>query len=59
MVAAMIISDRADIFLLYALSAFLHELGHISAAKLMKIEIKEIKFDFSHTSCYNIKYIYK
>ena len=47
MVAAMIISDRADIFLLYALSALLHELGHIAAAKLLHIEIKEIKFDFS------------
>ncbi len=47
MIAAMIISDRAEIFVIYAISALLHELGHITAAKLMKIEIKEIKFDFS------------
>ncbi len=47
MLSAMIISDRADVILIYAFSAFLHEIGHLSAAKLLKIKIKEIKFDFS------------
>ena len=47
MLSAMIISDRADVILIYAFSAFLHEIGHLGAAKMLKIRIKEIKFDFS------------
>ena len=47
MLAAMIMSDRAEILVLYYLSAGLHECGHLAAAKLQKIGIKEIRFSFS------------
>jgi stage IV sporulation protein FB len=47
MLAAMIMSDRAEILVLYYLSAGLHECGHLAAAKLMKIRIREIIFDYS------------
>lgn len=47
MLAAMIMSDRAEILVLYYLSAGLHECGHLAAAKLMRIGIKEIRFSFS------------
>ncbi len=47
MIAATIISDSAEVIIVYLLAAFLHEIGHIIAAKLMKIEIKEIKLGFS------------
>ena len=47
MLAAMLISDRAVIIGVYMLAAALHEIGHLLAAKLLKIEIKEIKFGFS------------
>lgn len=47
MLGAMVISDRADILLLYFFSAFLHECGHLLAARLLGIGIKEIRFDFS------------
>lgn len=46
MLAATIVSDSARVIIVYMLAAFLHEMGHILAAKLMKIEIKEIKFGF-------------
>lgn len=47
MIAAMLISDSLRILGIYILAAILHELGHLFAAKSMKIEIKEIKFGFS------------
>lgn len=47
MIAATIVSDSAEVIILYLLAAFLHEMGHILAARLMKIEVKEIKFGFS------------
>ncbi len=47
MVAAALITDRAEIFLIYGLSAALHECGHLFAAKALKIGIREIRFDFS------------
>ena len=47
MLGSMIISDRAEILFLYIISATLHECGHLLAAKLMKIKITEIKFEFS------------
>ena len=47
MLAAMIMSDRAEILVLYYLSAGLHECGHLVAANLQKIGIKEIRFSFS------------
>ncbi len=47
MLFAMIASDGAAILLIYFLSAALHECGHLMAAKVMKIEIEEIRFDFS------------
>jgi membrane-associated protease RseP (regulator of RpoE activity) len=47
MIAAMLISDRAVIIGVYMLAAALHEMGHLLAARLMKIEIKEISFGFS------------
>lgn len=47
MAAAALLCDRVDIILLYALSAALHESGHLAAAYLLGIRIKEIKFEFS------------
>ena len=47
MLLAMILSDRAELIMLYSLSAALHELGHIAAAKMLKIEISEIRFTYS------------
>lgn len=47
MLAVMLISDREDVLLIYIFSALLHETGHLIAAKLLDIEIKEIRFDFS------------
>lgn len=47
MAVAMLISDRADIILLYALSAALHECGHLLAAKLLGVKVREIRFEFS------------
>ncbi len=47
MIAAVLISERAEMFLIYGISAALHECGHMAAARLLKIEIKEIRFDFS------------
>lgn len=47
MLGAMIISDRAEMLLLYFFSAFLHECGHLLAARMLGIGVKEIRFDFS------------
>ncbi len=47
MLAATLISDSAKVLVIYMLAAFLHELGHLLAAKLQKIAVKEIKFGFS------------
>jgi len=47
MLGSMIISDRAEILILYFLSAFLHECGHLLAAVLLGIGVKEIRFEFS------------
>ena len=47
MLLAMILSDRAELILLYSLSAALHEFGHIAAAKILKIKITEIRFTYS------------
>lgn len=47
MAAAMLVSDRVDVIFLYTLSATLHECGHIIAARVLDIKIKEIRFEFS------------
>ena len=47
MALAALLCDRVDIILLYALSAALHEGGHLAAARLLGIKIKEIRFEFS------------
>ena len=47
MLLAMVVSDGAVLLVIYFLSAALHECGHLVAAKVMKIEIEEIRFDFS------------
>ena len=47
MAAAMLLSDRADVIILYTLSAALHECGHIIAARILGVKIKEIRFEFS------------
>ena len=47
MLAATLISDHALTVLVYLLSALLHELGHLIAARALKIEVKEIRFGFS------------
>ncbi len=45
MLCAVIISERLDVFAIYMLSAALHELGHLFAAKLLGINISEISLD--------------
>ena len=47
MLFAMIASDSVALLGIYFLSAALHECGHLLAARALKIEIKEIRFDFS------------
>ncbi len=41
-----LVSERTDIFLLWGLCALLHELGHLFAARVRKIEVEEIRLDF-------------
>ena len=47
MICASLISERAEIIGIYFLAAFIHECGHILAAWMKKIPIKEIKLGFS------------
>lgn len=47
MLVAMVVSDKVYVFAVYAFAALTHEIGHLAAAKLMKIKVNEIKFDFS------------
>lgn len=47
MICAALISERAEIIGVYFLAAFIHELGHLLAAKLLQIPIKEIRLGFS------------
>ncbi|MBQ8408373.1 MAG: hypothetical protein IJY39_05855 [Clostridia bacterium] len=47
MLSAMMISDSAAVLTIYLGAALLHELGHLAAARLLGIGIKEIRFDFS------------
>ncbi len=47
MLAAMLISERADIFLIYIFSACLHELGHFFAAERLSLRVRETVIDFS------------
>lgn len=47
MLAAMLISERPLPLIIYFVSAFLHEMGHLAAAKCQKIGINKIIFDFS------------
>ncbi len=46
MLAAMMISDRLIIILLYFFAAALHELGHIAAARLLGLEVTELRFSY-------------
>lgn len=43
----MFLSNRSDVLILYVLSAALHELGHLWAARALGIGIKEIRFELS------------
>ncbi len=45
MLCAVLISERLDAFAIYLLSALMHELGHLAAAKLLQIDISEISLD--------------
>ncbi len=47
MLSAMAISDSAKVLIVYFLAALLHEIGHLTAAKLLKLRVTEIRFDFS------------
>lgn len=47
MLITMLLSDRAEVLILYVLSATLHETGHLLAARRLNIGIKEIRFEFS------------
>ncbi len=42
-----LISDKMSLILIYAASAFLHEAGHLCAARLLKIRVREIRFGFA------------
>ncbi len=47
MIAAMLISDSWLVLCIYLFAALLHEMGHLLAAKALKIKVKEITFGFS------------
>lgn len=47
MLTVMLVSDRGDVLGIYIFAALLHEMGHLVAAKLLNIEIREIRLDFS------------
>ena len=47
MLAGMLISDKINVILVYLFASVLHELGHLCAAKALKIKIKQIKLGFS------------
>lgn len=47
MLAVALVSGRCDLFLLYGLSALLHETGHLLAAFCRKIKVDEIRIDVS------------
>ena len=44
---SLIFVERSDVFLIYGISAVLHEMGHLLAAKRRKIKIKEIRIGIS------------
>ena len=47
MLLAMLICDKGRVVAVYFLAALLHELGHLLAAKALKIGIGEIRFELS------------
>ena len=47
MLFAMLVSDGAILLSIYFLSASLHEFGHLIAARALRIDIEELRFDFS------------
>ncbi|MBE6583562.1 MAG: hypothetical protein E7649_01085 [Ruminococcaceae bacterium] len=47
MLVAVILSERASVFLIYGACAVLHELGHLAAAWARGIEVEEIRIDIS------------
>ncbi|MBR2336028.1 MAG: hypothetical protein IKA62_07400 [Clostridia bacterium] len=47
MLCALVVSEEVNVLIVYIVAAIVHELGHIIAAKILKIKIKEISFDFS------------
>ncbi len=42
-----LISDNVAVIAVYAASALIHELGHLAAARSLKIKVREIRFGFS------------
>lgn len=52
MAVAMLLCDRADVIVLYAFSAALHECGHLLAAGMLGISVREIKFEFTGVRIY-------
>ena len=44
---AILVSEKACVFVVYACAAAIHELGHIVAACVLGIKIKDISFDYS------------
>lgn len=47
MLSAMAISDNVWVIVIYLAAALFHELGHLAAARLLCIPVKEIRFEFS------------
>ena len=47
MLCALLVSEKIYVLITYACAATIHEIGHISAARLVGIKIKDISFDFS------------
>lgn len=45
MLCAMMLSERVELFAVFLTAAVVHELGHLIAAKAMRIGVKEIRLD--------------
>ena len=47
MLCALLSSEKIYILVIYAAAAVIHEIGHIAAALVLRIRIKDISFDYS------------
>ena len=47
LMCALLVSEKIYVLIVYVCAASIHELGHIVAAKILRIKIKDISFDCS------------